>query len=70
MGAIPYIAINIIFFIKVKGDPELRKEEDLEPSNTKIERLVLDLQGELQDCRQEMSDIRDKLALILQDQHT
>jgi len=55
----------------VKSDPETATDEDEyeEPTNTQIETLVTNLQGELQDCRQEMSDIRDKLAMILQDQN-
>ena len=56
---------------EVKSDPDTVQEEDEyeEPTNTQIETLVTSLQGELQDCRQEMADIRDKLAMILQDQN-
>jgi len=54
---------------EVKSDPECAQVDEYEePTNTQIEALVLGLQGELQDCRQEMGDIRDKLAMILQDQ--
>ena len=56
---------------EVKSDPDTILEEDeyAEPTNTQIETLVSSLTGELQDCRQEMADIRDKLAMILQDQN-
>lgn len=56
---------------EVKSDPDTEQDADEyeEPTNTQIEALVLTLQGELQDCRQEMGDIRDKLAMILQDQN-
>jgi len=56
---------------EVKSDPETTTDVDEyeEPTNTQIEALVLSLQGELQDCKQEMGDIRDKLSLILQDQN-
>jgi voltage-gated sodium channel len=55
---------------EVKSDPETEGNVDEyeEPTNTQIETLVLSLQEELQDCRQEMGDIRDKLAMILQEQ--
>lgn len=56
---------------EVRSDPDTLTGEDEyeEPTNTQIETLVTSLQGELQDCRQEMGDIRDKLAMILQDQN-
>lgn len=77
---ITYIVLNLFIGVvtsslsqatkEVKSDPEtpVEEEEFEEPTNTQIENLVVSLQGELQECRQEMSDIRDKLALILQDQ--
>jgi hypothetical protein len=57
--------------LQVRSDPDTLTGEDEyeEPTNTQIETLVTSLQGELQDCRQEMGDIRDKLAMILQDQN-
>jgi len=56
---------------EVKSDPETPTdgEEYEEPTNTQIETLVVNLQNELQECRHEMADIRDKLALMLQDQN-
>ena len=52
----------------MKSDPDTPSTEDEyeEPTNTHIENLVTNLNNELQECRQEMADIRDKLALILQ----
>ena len=56
---------------EVKSDPDTVQEEDEyeEPTNTQIETLVVSLKDELTDCRKEMEEIREKLAMILQDQN-
>jgi len=54
---------------EVKSDPETPSTDEYEePTNTQIETLVYNLSSELTECRQEMADIRDKLAMIIQDQ--
>jgi len=77
---VTYIVLNLFIGVvtsslsqatkEVKSDPEtpFDKDEYAEPTNTQIQTLVVSLSSEIQECKQEMCDIRDKLALILQDQ--
>lgn len=51
---------------EVKADPETATEEFEEITNQDIEKLVLQLREQLQDCRAEMEETRSKLAMILQ----
>eukprot|EP00658_Telonema_sp_P-2_P019397 TRINITY_DN17653_c0_g2_i2.p1 TRINITY_DN17653_c0_g2~~TRINITY_DN17653_c0_g2_i2.p1 ORF type:complete len:217 (-),score=66.96 TRINITY_DN17653_c0_g2_i2:234-884(-) len=53
---------------EVRADPGTAAEEFDEITNQDIEKLVLQLKEQLQDCKAEMEETKGKLAMILQDE--
>jgi len=74
---VTYLVLNLFIGVvtssysrALKDAQKGRGEEEEHPSDSQIATMVTNLYDDLMECRQDMTEIRNKLALILKDQNS